>query len=65
MTNNKDIKDRGEQLTLDDLEVDSFVTSLEDEAVDLLGGCTPCGSSRHCIAVFEASAGVATSTRIG
>lgn len=43
-----------EKLTLDDLEVDSFVTSLEDEAVDLLGGCTPCGSSRHCIAVFSA-----------
>jgi len=38
-----------QKLTLDDLEVDSFVVSLDDdEARDLLGGCTPCRSRVHC-----------------
>lgn len=56
MNNNANNQDKNEKLTLDDLEVDSFVTSLEEEALDLLGGCTPCGSSRHCLAVLEVSA---------
>jgi len=38
--------DNKKKLTLEDLELESIVTSLdEDEAADLLGGCPRCGST--------------------